>query len=69
MRSIAAQLGQERALQFRWQAVALDCLQEAAEAFLVDFFEKTAMAAAHAHRVTVKVQDIHFICRLNNLFP
>lgn len=51
----------ENALEFRWQAVALDCLQEAAEAFIVDFFSFAARAAAHAHRVTVMLADIHFI--------
>lgn len=29
---------------YRWQAVALDCLQEAAEAFLVEEFESTYLS-------------------------
>ncbi|KAL5966103.1 histone H3-like centromeric protein cnp1 [Taenia solium] len=61
VRSMAQRMDFENALEFRWQAVALDCLQEAAEAFIVDFFSFAARAAAHAHRVTVMLADIHFI--------
>ncbi|VUZ41793.1 unnamed protein product [Hymenolepis diminuta] len=67
-------IGQEkesRALNLRWQASALDCLQEATEAFLVDFFSFAARAAAHAKRVTVMVRDFNFIMQFynKNLFP
>ncbi|VDM26203.1 unnamed protein product [Hydatigera taeniaeformis] len=61
VRSMAQRMDFENALEFRWQAMALDCLQEAAEAFIVDFFSFAARAAAHAHRVTVMLADIHFI--------
>lgn len=62
-------IGQEkesRALTLRWQASALDCLQEATEAFLVDFFSFAARAAAHAKRVTVMVRDFNFIMQFYN---
>ena len=55
------------ALEFKWQAIALDCLQEAAEAFLVGFFEQADWLAHHARRVTVMPKDIHLVCRFNNL--
>ncbi|VDD78157.1 unnamed protein product [Mesocestoides corti] len=53
----------ELALSLRWQASALDCLQEATEAFLLDFFSYVASAAAHAKPVTVKPVDHHLVCR------
>ncbi|VDD78615.1 unnamed protein product [Mesocestoides corti] len=59
MRSIAERTRIESALTLRWQASALDCLQEAAEVFLVDVFSNVAMAAAHANHVTVKLVDLH----------
>uniref|UniRef100_A0A5K3G433 Histone domain-containing protein n=1 Tax=Mesocestoides corti TaxID=53468 RepID=A0A5K3G433_MESCO len=63
VRSIAQRTRIESALTLRWQASALDCLQEAAEAFLVDLFSYAALAAAHAKRVTVKPVDLHLVCR------
>ncbi|KAM3174881.1 hypothetical protein ACTXT7_009615 [Hymenolepis weldensis] len=66
---VVRSIGQEkesRALSLRWQASALDCLQEATEAFLVDFFSFAARAAAHAKRVTVMVRDFNFIMQFYN---
>nr|CDS31003.1 centromere specific histone H3 CENP A [Hymenolepis microstoma] len=66
---VVRSIGQEkesRALNLRWQASALDCLQEATEAFLVDFFSFAARAAAHAKRVTVMVRDFNFIMQFYN---
>ncbi|CDS41565.1 centromere specific histone H3 CENP A [Echinococcus multilocularis] len=67
VRSIAQRMDFENALEIRWQATALDCLQEAAEAFIVDFFSFAARAAAHAHRVTVMLADIHFISQFYHM--
>ena len=67
VRSIAQRMDCENALELRWQATALDCLQEAAEAFIVDFFSFAARAAAHAHRVTVMLADIHFISQFYHM--
>ncbi|VDO14951.1 unnamed protein product [Rodentolepis nana] len=55
-----------RTQNLRWQAAALDCLQEGTEAFIVDFFSLCARAAAHAKRVTVMVRDINFIMHFYN---
>ncbi|KAF2175399.1 histone-fold-containing protein, partial [Zopfia rhizophila CBS 207.26] len=42
----------------RFQAVALDALQEAAEAFLVNVFEAVNLSAIHAKRVTIQAKDL-----------
>ncbi|VDD78572.1 unnamed protein product [Mesocestoides corti] len=66
VRSIAERTRIESALTLRWQASALDCLQEAVEGFLVDLFSNVAMAAAHANHVTVKLVDLHLFCRFTH---
>lgn len=48
----------------RFQAVAIEALQEAAEAYLVGLFEDTNLCAIHARRVTIKPQDIHLARRI-----
>ena len=49
----------------RMQAVALEALQEAAEAYLVDLFEDTNLCAIHAKRVTIIMQkDLLLVRRL-----
>ncbi|KAM7534724.1 hypothetical protein Aperf_G00000113850 [Anoplocephala perfoliata] len=64
VRSIAQGGNVGTALRLRWQPAALDCLQEAAEAYLVDLFTFAARAAAHANRVTVMIKDLNFIMDL-----
>ena len=64
----------------RFQASALGALQEAAEAYLVGFFESrlpkhsllssangvdTNLAAIHAKRVTIQMKDLHLAKRLS----
>ncbi|KAK8153252.1 histone-fold-containing protein [Phyllosticta citribraziliensis] len=48
----------------RWQATALEALQEAAEAYLVHFLEDTNYCAIHAKRVTISQQDIQLARRI-----
>lgn len=43
----------------KWQSAALLALQEAMEAFMVDFFHDCSTLAHHAKRVTVQVKDFH----------
>ncbi|XP_017888612.1 histone H3-like centromeric protein A [Ceratina calcarata] len=45
----------------RIQASALEALQEAAEAYLVQFFEDCVIMSMHANRVTIKVQDLRLV--------
>ncbi len=48
----------------RWQSQAIMCLQEAAEAFLVNLFEDTNLCCLHAKRVTIMPKDIFLARRL-----
>lgn len=50
--------------QMRWQAQALACLQEAAEAYLLSIFTDANLAAIHGKRVTLMPRDIHLVQRL-----
>ncbi|TNY24375.1 histone 3 [Rhodotorula diobovata] len=49
---------------FRWQASALQALQEAAEDYLVALFEDTNLCAIHAKRVTIQRKDMQLARRL-----
>ena len=45
--------------KYRIQALALQCLQEAAEMHLVHMFEDSNLAAIHAKRVTIFPKDVN----------
>ncbi|ODQ51848.1 histone H3 [Saitoella complicata NRRL Y-17804] len=51
----------------RWQSLAIQCLQEAAEAYLVHLFEDTNLCAIHARRVTIMQRDIQLARRLRRM--
>ena len=42
----------------RWSPQAIEAMQEAAEAYLVDLFDDTNLAAIHAKRVTITPKDM-----------
>lgn len=48
----------------RIQSTALEALQEAAEAYLVQFFEDCVLLSLHAKRVTLYIQDMILMRRL-----
>lgn len=48
----------------KWSSVALEALQEAAEAYLVGFFEDANLAAIHAKRVTIMPKDLALAKRI-----
>ena len=48
----------------RIQAAAVQGLQEAAEAYLVGFFEDSNLCAIHAKQVTIMPRDIHLVRRI-----
>ena len=48
----------------RIQAKALEALHEAAEAYIVQFFEDCILLSKHAQRVTLKIQDMVLMRRL-----
>ena len=55
--------------QMRFQAAAVIALQEAAEAYLVGYFDDANLAAIHAKRVTVMPKDFHLIKRIREGRP
>jgi len=48
----------------RWQSLAIEALQEAAEAYLVYLFEDANLCAIHAKRVTVMPKDVQLARRI-----
>ena len=50
---------------FRIQAVAVQGLQEVAEAYLVGLFKDSNLCAIHAKRVTIMPRDIHLARRIH----
>lgn len=53
----------------RFQSAALECLQEAAEAYLVGLMEDTNLCAIHAKRVTIMVKDMLLAKRIRGDLP
>lgn len=49
----------------RIQAIGMEALQEAAEAYLTMLFERTNLCAIHAKRVTIMPKDMHLALRLS----
>ncbi|EKD17339.1 histone H3.3 [Drepanopeziza brunnea f. sp. 'multigermtubi' MB_m1] len=52
---------------FKFQSGALECLQEALEAFFVREFEMTNLCAIHAKRVTIQNKDIALVRKLREI--
>ena len=50
--------------EYRWQATALQALQEAAESHLVSLFEDAYLCSIHAKRVTLMVKDVQLARRI-----
>lgn len=48
----------------RFQAAAMEALQESAEAYLVGLFEDSNLCAIHAKRVTIMPKDVHLSRRI-----
>lgn len=53
---------------FRIQLAALNALQEAAEAYLIEILEDSNMLAMHAKRRTIMPRDIQMVRRLRLRF-
>ena len=50
---LVREIAQDFKTDLRFQSVAVLCLQEAVEAYLVGLFEDTNLCAIHARRVTI----------------
>ena len=55
---LVREIAQDFKTDLRFQAAAILCLQEAAEAYLVGLFEDTNLCAIHAKRVTILPRDL-----------
>ena len=55
---LVREITQDFKMDLRFQAAAILCLQEAAEAYLVGLFEDTNLCAIHAKRVTITPRDL-----------
>lgn len=53
------------AQDMRWQVSAVEALQEAAEAYLVNMFEDSNLCAIHAKRFTIMPKDIQLAQRIS----
>jgi histone H3/H4 len=67
VRQIAQDHFARRGEEFRWQASALEALQESAEAFLVHLFEDANLCAIHAKRVTIMPKDVQLARRIRGV--
>ncbi|KAG6861272.1 histone H3.1 [Termitomyces sp. Mi166 len=61
---LVREVAQDFGNNLRFQTSAISALQEAAEAYLVDLFQDTNLAAIHANRVTIMPRDIALARRL-----
>ena len=61
---IVRKIANERKKDVRFQASAIEALQEATESFLVQMFEDSYLLALHANRVTLMPKDIKLIRRI-----
>ena len=53
-----------RGIDFRWQRAAIECLQEACEAYLVCLLSDAYLCSLHAKRVTLMPRDMQLVRRL-----
>ena len=61
---LVREIAQDFKSDFRFQAVAILCLQEAAEAYLVGLFKDMNLCAIHAKRVMIMPKDIQLARRI-----
>ncbi|KAL9649651.1 hypothetical protein ABK040_003328 [Willaertia magna] len=61
---LVKEIAQDYSVDCKFQASAINALQEASEAYLVGLFEDTNLCAAHAKRVTIRLKDMQLARRL-----
>mgnify|MGYP002386795335 CR=1 FL=1 len=61
---LVREIAQDYKTDVRFQASAIEALQEASESFLVGMFEDTNLCAIHAKRVTIMQKDMHLARRI-----
>lgn len=58
------EVAQDYKTDIKFQSSAMECLQEAAEAYLVGLFEDTLRCALHARRITIQAKDMKLARKL-----
>lgn len=58
---LVKEISQKFKADFRYQASALQALQEATESYIIGLFEDTNLCAIHASRVTIMPRDIQLV--------
>ena len=61
---LVCEIGQDFKNDLRWQTQAVMALRDAAEMYLIGYFDDANMAAIHAKRVTIMVKDIKLVGRI-----
>ena len=61
---LVREITQDFKTDLQFQSVAILCLQEAAEAYLVSLFEDTNLCTIHSQRVTIMPKDIQLARRI-----
>ena len=61
---LVSEIAQDFKTDLWFQSVAILCLQEAAEAYLVRLFDDANLCAIHARRVTIMPKDIQLARRI-----
>ena len=61
---LVREIAQDFKTDLHFQAVAILCLQEVAEAYLVGLFEDMNLCAIHAKRVTITPRDLQLARRI-----
>merc|ERR1712106_615528 len=54
-------------VEFRWQSLGVQALQEAAEAYLVALYEQSYLCALHSKRVTLMPKDVQLCQRIRQM--
>ena len=63
-RRLVREIAQDFKTDLRWATQAIECLQEAAEAYLVGLFEDMNLCALHAKRITIMPKDVQLARRI-----
>lgn len=63
---LVREIAQDFKEDLRFQSAALAALQEAAEAYIVGYFEHANLCAIHAHRVTIQPEDMVLVKNVRN---
>ena len=61
---LVQEIRQDFKMDLRWEAKAILCLQEAADAYLVGLLEDANLWAIHAKRQTIMPKDIQIADRI-----